>query len=81
MVPVIDNQNGIVTGEITLRKAQQIWPQIPQYGDQAPPSFSLGWRAGFKTRHGIKDRLRHGEAASVAETAANYSGELDYISN
>jgi len=65
----IDKQNAIITGDIILRKAQQIWPQIPQYRDKQPPSFSLGWLAGFKKRHGIKERSKHGEAASVAETA------------
>jgi len=65
----IDKQNGIVTGELLLGKARQIWPQIPQYRDHQPPSFSPGWLGGFKKRYGIKERTRHGEAGSVAETA------------
>lgn len=29
--------------------------------------FSDGWLAGFKSRHGIKARIRHGEAGSLNE--------------
>ena len=33
------------------------------------PQFSNVWLEGFKKRHGIKQRIRHGEAASLDDTA------------
>ena len=65
----IEQQGGVVTGDILLVKAQEIWPRIPQYQDQPPPSFSTGWLEKFKKRHNIKQRSQHGEASSVPEGA------------
>lgn len=33
------------------------------------PQFSNGWLEGYKKRHGIKSRIRYGEAASLDEAA------------
>jgi len=45
--------------------AAKLWQQLPQYSNLQPPKFSTGWLAGFKTRHNIKRRKKHGEAADV----------------
>ena len=61
----IEQQGGVVTGDILLLKAREIWPRIPQYQDRPLPSFSIGWLEKFKKRHDIKQRTQHGEASSV----------------
>jgi len=60
----------LITTEILLEKARQIYPQIPQYINQPAPEFSVGWAQKFRQRHGIKRRVRHGEAGSIPEEAA-----------
>ena len=65
----IEQQGGIVTGDILLLKAKEIWPQIPQYQNQPTPSFSIGWLEKFKKRHNIKQRHQHSEASSVLASA------------
>ena len=50
-------------------KAEEIWPQIPEYRGQAKPEFSVGWLNNFKQRHQIRYRIQHGEAGSVPVTA------------
>lgn len=32
------------------------------------PQFSTGWLDKFKKRHGITERIRHGEASLIDET-------------
>lgn len=48
---LIERQGGIITGDILIEKARQIWPQIPQYSHLPVPEFSQGWLTGFKHRH------------------------------
>jgi hypothetical protein len=43
----------VVNGEAIKAKARFFWQQIPQYQGQQEPSFSDGWLARFKRRHGI----------------------------
>ena len=54
-----------VTGEILQQMAAKLWQQLPQYSNLEPPKFSTGWLGGFKARHNIKRRKKHGEAATV----------------
>ncbi len=53
------------TGEILHLKAIQFWNRLPYYQGKPVPRFSNGWLAHFKSRHGIQQRNRHGEAASA----------------
>jgi hypothetical protein len=61
------NNNGrlTITGEILQQMAAKLWQQLPQYSNLEPPKFSTGWLVGFKARHNIKRRKKHGEAATV----------------
>jgi hypothetical protein len=54
-----------VTGEILQQMAAKFWHKLPQYSSLDPPKFFTGWLAGFKARHNIKRRKKHGEAAEV----------------
>lgn len=66
----IEERNGLVTGDILIEKARQIWPQIPDYQDFPTPEFSVGWLNNFKRRYNIRMRKQHGEASSVSLSAA-----------
>jgi hypothetical protein len=61
----IEEKGAQTSGELLILKAQEIWPQIPQYRDLEVPEFSHGWLSRFKQRHGVKQYIRHGEAGSV----------------
>jgi len=61
----IEIRGGIITGDILLEKARQIWPRIPEYANQEEPTFSRGWLTRFKARHKIKKHQFNGEAGSV----------------
>jgi hypothetical protein len=61
----VEEGGGVTTGEILQNKAKQIWLQHPQHKDQPCPEFSTRWLERFKQRHGIKARVRHGEAGSI----------------
>lgn len=65
----IENAGGDVPGDALIAKAKSIWPQIPDYVNEAIPEFSSGWLTNFKRRHNIKPRKHHGEAALVPEQA------------
>lgn len=65
---LINQRGGIVSGDILLQKAREIWPQIPQYAHQEPPTFSAGWLGRFKNRHNIRKFTHFGEASSVSHT-------------
>lgn len=56
-----------LTGAVLLNTAHELWPKIPSYIGQSPPSLSGGWVEKFKTRHGIKLRNLQVEAASTRE--------------
>jgi hypothetical protein len=45
--------------------AVKFWCKLPQYSSLEPPKFSISWLAGFKARHNIKRKKKHGEAAQV----------------
>ena len=45
--------------------AAKLCQQLPRYSNLQPPKFSSGWLVGFKARHNIKRRKKHGEAAQV----------------
>ncbi|KAJ5368085.1 uncharacterized protein N7496_007845 [Penicillium cataractarum] len=38
------------TGDAIFNKAREIWPQITEYANRAPPAFSHGWLAKFRKR-------------------------------
>ena len=61
------NKSGRITvnGEILQQMAVKFWHKLPQYSSLDPPKFSIGWLAGFKARHNIKRRKKHGQAAEV----------------
>ena len=58
-----------LSSEAIKEQARRFWSRLPQYQEMELPQFSNGWLEGFKKRHGIKQRIRHGEAASLDETA------------
>lgn len=70
MATRVQNINGLVTGDILIEKARQIWPHIPDYQDFPTPEFSTGWLHNFKRRCNIRMRKQHGEASSVSQSAA-----------
>ena len=55
----------VVTGEVLRVKATEFWSKLPCYQDQPVPKWTDGWLTGFKSRYGIKLRVRHGEAADA----------------
>ena len=65
----IEDSGGVTSEDILCAKAHQIWSQLPEYSNLPRPEFSTGWVDNFKKRHGIKYRIRHGEAASVPSRA------------
>ena len=66
---LVDNQGGIVTGDILKAKALEFWKRLPEYSSLPPPKFSNGWLTGFKRRHSLRKITRHGEPESVPERA------------
>lgn len=58
-----------LSSEAIKEQARKFWRRLPQYQEMELPQFSNGWLEGFKKRHGIKQRIRHGEAASLDEAA------------
>jgi hypothetical protein len=62
-----ENQGGSTSSEIILKKAKEIWPQIPQYSGKPCPDFSYGWLDNFKRRFGVGRREQHMESQSVRE--------------
>ena len=65
----IESRNGLVTGDMLIEKARQIWPQIPDYQNFPAPEFSTGWLHNFKRRYNIRMRKQHGEALSISQSA------------
>jgi hypothetical protein len=65
----IEERGGVTSGELLRAKAREIWYQLPQYADKPAPEFSVGWLEGFKKRFNISLRVRHGEAASIPQSA------------
>jgi hypothetical protein len=55
----------IVSGEVIREKARFFWQNIALYEGKEMPTFSEGWLSRFKVRAGIKERVLHGEDASV----------------
>lgn len=56
---------GPVSDDLIRVNAERLWKLIPLYQSETMPEFSNGWLAGFKKRHGIRQRVRHGEATST----------------
>jgi hypothetical protein len=54
-----------ITGDLLKQTAQKLWPLLPEYQGKPCPKFSNGFLDGFKMRHHIKRRKRHGEANSA----------------
>ena len=50
-------------------QAVRFWKRLAPYQGMEVPQFSNGWLMGFKKRHSIHSRVRHGEASSVDEAA------------
>lgn len=66
-VAIEERKKTTINGDILRIKARYYWHRLPQYSGLEEPSFSEGWLSGFKKRHGIKERRRHGEAAGIDE--------------
>ncbi|KAF2187355.1 CenpB-DNA-bind-domain-containing protein, partial [Zopfia rhizophila CBS 207.26] len=49
----IEHRGGLLSGDILIKKAREIWVLIPEYTGQPIPNFSLGWLDKFKRRHGL----------------------------
>jgi hypothetical protein len=75
----IEARGGLTSGELLRAKAQEIWKQLPQYSNKPAPEFSIGWLEGFKKRFKISSRVRHGEAASTAQSAAEEMKALQTV--
>ena len=60
----------VISGEALKTKARFFWHQIPQYQGQQEPSFSDGWLARFKHRHGISLKQFPKSNASAAQPSA-----------
>lgn len=58
-----------ISGDLLKRQAGRFWQRLAPYQGMDIPVFSNGWLAGFKQRHGIRGRIRYGEAAGVDEAA------------
>lgn len=56
-----------ISDALLKTKAEWFWSRLQPYQGMAVPQFSNGWLLGFKKRHGIRQRIRHGEAASIDE--------------
>ena len=54
-----------LTGEIIVLKANQFWERLPCYQGQPTPKWSAAWIDGFKRRHSLRQRNKHGEAGSA----------------
>jgi hypothetical protein len=67
---LIDQPNGMLSNDIIIQKAREIWPRIPEYAHRQQPNFSLGWLARFKTRHHIKKTIHFDDASLVDLTTA-----------
>ena len=66
---LIQAKSGLVTGDLLIAKAYEIWHALPQYKDLPKPKFSNGWLQKFKARYKIKFFTQHGEAGSVPQEA------------
>lgn len=66
---IVEGKKGLVTGDLLIVKARQIWSTLPQYKDLPQPRFSQGWLSNFKARYKIHAVTQHGEAGSVPEAA------------
>lgn len=60
----------VTSGEALKVKARFFWHQIPQYQGQQEPSFSDGWLARFKHRHGISLKQHPKSNARPAQPSA-----------
>jgi hypothetical protein len=56
-----------ISNDLIKAAALRFWHRLPIYRDMEVPQFSSGWLEKFKRRHGITERLRHGEAGSINE--------------
>lgn len=73
---VHQNQERVpLTGELITEQAQRFWTRFKAEGiyddNTKEPKFTNGWIDSFKKRHGIKCRIRHGEAGSVDAEATD----------
>ena len=57
--------SGLTTGALLRLKAIEFWEKLPEYNGLPCPKWTEGWLAGFKKRHDMKERRRHGEAGSA----------------
>ncbi|KEQ57510.1 CenpB-DNA-bind-domain-containing protein, partial [Aureobasidium melanogenum CBS 110374] len=57
-----------ISNELLKAAALRFWHRLPIYRDMEVPQFSTGWLDKFKKRHGITERIRHGEASLIDET-------------
>lgn len=60
-------QRVAISGDLLKEQARIFWQRLACYQGMEMPPFSDGWLAGFKSRHGMKARSRHGEAGSLNE--------------
>lgn len=64
-VPLIEAVESQLLARSYNRWTARLWQRLPQYSNLEPPKFSTGWLVGFKARHNIKRRKKHGETAKV----------------
>lgn len=64
-----NEEDGIITGDLIKKQAARFWKRLPQYREMEVPVFSNSWLQGFKSRHNIKQRARHGEAGDIDSQA------------
>lgn len=57
-----------ISGDLIKTQAAVFWKRLPMYSRKDLPIFSNGWLQGFKKRHNLKERSRHGEAGSIAHS-------------
>jgi hypothetical protein len=57
--------SGSTTGALLRLKATEFWEKLPEYNGLPCPKWTEGWLSGFKKRHSLKERRRHGEAGSA----------------
>lgn len=68
-----------ITEDFLRAKAEVLWSRLDSYAGMQVPTFSNGWIDGFKRRHNIRRRIRHGEANAVDLADEDVSRQLHAI--
>jgi hypothetical protein len=73
-----DQAHGTVSGDLLRVKATEVWQKLPEYQGLECPSWSEGWRSGFKYRFNFHRRRKVGKASSV-EITDDIMAQMDQI--